>query len=216
MTTNAMVQVLGAVAYGEWKAHEEALAYAAEAATDDERRDWERVAAQELSHHEGFVGRLRALGADPERAMAPYRSVLDGYHGQRSADEVEDAVWSYLGEGIAEDLLHWLARVGDDQTAALITRVLADEEEHEAGADQRVRDLVRATPANRLRALAAPLTMLGRMAASGSPQQMLPLRAFLGAGRSAELLAAITSGFARRSLALSRAALLPARPPPLL
>ena len=76
----ALVQVLGAVAYGEWKAYEGAKAAAA--ATTDEalRRRHRKVAAEELRHHKGFVARLEAHGADPERAMRPFREALDRYH----------------------------------------------------------------------------------------------------------------------------------------
>ncbi|MGH9186535.1 MAG: ferritin-like fold-containing protein, partial [Acidimicrobiales bacterium] len=110
----ALVQVLGAVAYGEWKAYEGARARA-EAATDEaSRRRYRKVAAEELRHHKGFVARLEALGADPERAMRPYRVALDRYHAGRShLDEVEDAVFAYLGEGVADDLLQWLRQVVD-------------------------------------------------------------------------------------------------------
>lgn len=72
----ALIQVLGAVAHGELKAYEGAKADAA--ATDEAtRRRYRKVAAEELRHHEGFVARLEALGADPERAMRPYRQALD-------------------------------------------------------------------------------------------------------------------------------------------
>src|SRR5690606_27845050 len=101
----ALVQVLGAVAYGELKAYEGAKAEAT--ATDDPelRRRHRKVAAEELRHHKGFVSRLHAMGADPERAMAPYRAALDRYHGRRPADPVAEAVYDYLGEGVADDLL---------------------------------------------------------------------------------------------------------------
>ena len=75
----------GAVAYGELKAYEGAKAEA-EAAEDPAVRLRHRtVAAEELRHHKGFVARLEAMGADPERAMAPFRAPLDRYHGRRPA-----------------------------------------------------------------------------------------------------------------------------------
>jgi hypothetical protein len=129
-----LVQVLGAVAYGEWKAYEGAKADAAAAPDEATRRRFRKVAAEELRHHKGFVARLEALGADPERAMRPFRGPLDRYHGHRSDDPVEEAVFSYLGEGVADDLLHWLRRVVDPETAAFIDTVIADEVDHEAAA----------------------------------------------------------------------------------
>src|SRR5688500_16306535 len=96
----AMVRVLGAIAYGELKAYEGAIA-AADAADDEaERRQHRTIAAEELRHHKGFVRRLAAMGADPERAMRPYRTALDTYHAHAHEDEVVEAVRSYLGEGV--------------------------------------------------------------------------------------------------------------------
>ena len=108
------------MAYGEWKAYEGAKARAEEAATDEERLAYRKVAAEELRHHKGFRGRLEALGADPERAMRPYRRPLDHYHAGEPGSPVEEAVWSYLGEGVADDLLQWLRRVVDAETAAFM------------------------------------------------------------------------------------------------
>lgn len=194
----AMIGVLGAITYGELKAYEEAKENARLTTTDEDRRAWERVAAQELGHHRGFKHRLEMLGADPERAMRPYRRLLDRYHGQRPGGGVEDAVWSMLGEGIAEDLLQWLARVSDPDTAAWIANVLDDEAEHEAGAEQRVLAIVTTNRINRLRALGALATMLGRLALSTEPGP-LPLRAFVSVGRAPELLRTIASGYVRRA-----------------
>ena len=192
----AMIQVLGAIAYGEQKAYEGAKARAAEATDAEERRAWRKIAAQELRHHKGFVARLEAMGADPERAMRPYRGALDTYHGGESADPVEEAVWSYLGEGIADDLLVWLRRVSDAETAAFIDTVIADEEEHEEKAASDLASVL-AGPRGRVRAGRAVATMLLRMAASGQ-RAPTPLLAFLRLGRGPELVGGIVSGYARR------------------
>src|SRR2546422_585957 len=135
----ALIQVLGAVAYGELKAHEGLVAEAADTSDAEERRLLETFAAQELRHHRGFVTRLEALGADPERAMRPYREPLDRYHGRDPDDPIERAVCGYLGEGVADDLLVWLRRVVDDDTAAFIDGVIAEEEEHEGHATEELR-----------------------------------------------------------------------------
>src|SRR5579885_3256485 len=105
VTNVPLVQVLGAVAYGELKAYEGAKAEAASAPDAAARRHHRTVAAEELRHHKGFVARLQAMGADPARAMKPYRQVLDRYHGKAVDDPVDEAVFAYLGEGVADDLL---------------------------------------------------------------------------------------------------------------
>src|SRR5438067_1537924 len=163
----ALIQVLGAIAYGELKAYDGAKAEAESATTDDERRWHRQVAAEELRHHKGFVKRLEALGADPERAMAPYRGPLNRFHAYVSDDPIEEAVCAYLGEGIADDLLQWLRKVADPETVAFVDTVIEDEVGHEAAATDVLRRLLERTPGGRVRAGRAALAMHRRMLWSG-------------------------------------------------
>ena len=204
----ALVQVLGAVAYGELKAYEGARARA-EAATDAaDRRAHRQVAAEELRHYKGFVRRLEALGADPERAMAPFRAQLDRYHADVPADGLAEAVSSYLGEGVADDLLRWLRRVADADTAAFIDGVLEDEAGHEALAAGELRRQLGRDPVLRIRSAVAALDMAARMARSGlAGRGLLPFRAFVELGRPVELVSAVVGGQVRR---LARAGVLAA------
>lgn len=197
----ALVQVLGAVAYGEWKAYEGAKAEAAAATDEVSRRRYRKVAAEELRHHKGFVARLEAMGADPERAMRPYRAALDTYHGRDVTDPVDDAVIGYLGEGVADDLLRWLRRVVDPETAAFIDGVIEDEVEHEAAAAADLRAVLDATPGARRRAGRAAQRMVTHMLASGRTSAA-PMLAFLRLGRPHELLGALLAGHTRRMAAI--------------
>ena len=197
----ALVQVLGAVAYGERKAYEGAKADAEAASDEATRLRFRKVAAEELRHHKGFVSRLEAMGADPERAMRPYRVALDRYHGRAPGDEVSEAVFSYLGEGVADDLLRWLRMVVDGDTAAFIDTVIADEVEHEAGAAADLRAILDATPGARARAARAARQMVLHMLWSGRDRGA-PMAAFLRLGRPVELLGALASGHARRMRAI--------------
>lgn len=196
----AMIQVLGAIAYGEWKAYEGAKAQAEDADSEEEAVAMKKIAAEELRHHKGFVRRLEAMGADPQRAMNPYEGALDTYHSVESNDPVEQAMWSYLGEGVADDLLEWLRKVVDPETGEFVDSVIADEEEHEALATERLRALIESEPDGRARAGRAARTMLRRMLKSSGGRETQPIRfaAFLRLGRPHELLWAITSGWARR------------------
>lgn len=199
-TNTAMIQVLGAIAYGEWKAHVGAARQADEAATEEERAAMKKIAAEELRHHKGFVRRLEAMGADPERAMKPYEGALDTYHSVESDDPIEQAMWGYLGEGVADDLLEWLRKRVDPETAEFVDSVIADEEEHEALATERLRALIDSEPDGRARAGRAARTMLRRMlnASGGGETQPLRFAAFLRLGRPHELLWAVTSGWSKR------------------
>jgi rubrerythrin len=197
----ALVQVLGAVAYGELKAYEGAKAEAEAAPDEETRRRFRKVAAEELRHHKGFVARLEAMDADPERAMRPYRVALDRYHAHSTDDPVEDAVFGYLGEGVADDLLTWLRKVVDPETAAFIDTVIEDEVEHEAAAASDLRAVLEREPGARTRAARASRRMLAHMLWSGRDRGA-PMAAFVRLGRPVELLAALTVGHARRMRAV--------------
>ena len=200
----ALTQVLGAVAYGEWKAYEGAKAEAAATDDPDLHHRHRIVAAEELRHHKGFVSRLEAMGADPERAMRPFRTPLDRYHGRHHDDPVTDAVYGYLGEGVASDLLHWLRKVVDDETAAFIDTVIADEAGHEADAAADLREVLDTQPGARGRATRAAREMLLHMGWSGR-SGALPLVAFLRVGRTDELIRALLAGHVRRMRAVGLA-----------
>lgn len=198
MSTTALIQVLGAVAYGELKAYEGAKAEAAAATDEATRRRFRKVAAEELRHHKGFVARLEALGADPERAMRPYREALDHYHARDvTGDDVRDGVVGFLGEGVADDLLQWLRKVVDADTAAFIDTVIEDEVEHEAAVAADLRQALDTTPGGRRRAARASREMLLHMLLSGR-RSALPMFAFLRLGRAPELLGSLLGGHVRR------------------
>ena len=201
MANTALIQVLGAVAYGELKAYEGAKAEAATTSDPAARRRLRKVAAEELRHHKGFVARLEAMGADPERAMRPYRTALDRYHGRDVADPVDDAVLGYLGEGVADDLLRWLRTVVDDETAAFIDTVIADEVEHEAAAAAELHTVLATTPGGRRRAGRAARRMVTHMLWSGR-DSAAPMLAFLRLGNAPALMRALGNGHARRMRAI--------------
>jgi rubrerythrin len=198
----ALVQVLGAVAYGELKAYEGAKADAAAADNEADRRHFKKVAAEELRHHKGFVARLEAMGAEPERAMRPFRTALDRYHDSAPRGEVEDAVSAYLGEGVADDLLQWLRTVVDPETAAFIDTVIADEVEHEGHAAASLRAAMADTPAGKRRAARGAQQMALHMLWSGRDRASIPLAAFVRVGNTPALLGAILGGHVRRMKAI--------------
>jgi hypothetical protein len=207
----AYIQVLGAIAYGELKAHDGAKARA-DLATDEAERRWHRqVAAEELRHHKGFVRRLEALGADPERAMRPFRGPLDDYHARRGGDLVDDAVAAYLGEGVADDLLRWLRVVADPETADFVDSVLADEEGHEAAATAELRELLERTPGGHRRAAGAARRMHLSMVWSGR-RRPLPFAAFVRVGKPLGLIRAVVGGQQRRLRAIGVGLPIPALP----
>jgi hypothetical protein len=206
---NANIQVLGAIAYGELKAYEGATKKAQQASDIGERRIWRRIAAEELRHHKGFLRRLEALGAEPERAMAPYRASLDRFHAlPEESDEIARATCDLLGEGIAADLLRWLRSVMDTETVAFVDSVLADEVGHEGRAAAELRRLIESHKDGKARASAGARRLLVRMLTS-SPASGPSFVVFLRLGDPVGLLLRLSVGFLRRLEAIGIGPLAP-------
>ena len=129
--------------------------------------------------------------------MRPYRTALDRYHSKELGRDVEGGVVAFLGEGVADDLLRWLREVVDDDTAAFIDTVIADEVEHEEHAAETLRRQLADTPDGRRRAGRATRQMVGHMLRSGD-RAAAPMLAFLRVGRPTKLLSALAGGHVRR------------------
>jgi rubrerythrin len=147
-TPTGVVDLLGVLAYAELCAFLRLAEDAARLApTLTDRAALSEVAANEYRHFRLLRDRLETLGADPEEAMAPFVSALDGWHEQtRPADWHEALVKAYVGTGIADDFYREMARRADPSMAELVEEVLADEERAEF-AVERVRAAVEADPA---------------------------------------------------------------------
>ena len=114
--------------------------------------------------------------------MRPFRTPLDRYHGRHADDPVEEAVFGYLGEGVADDLLHWLRKVVDDETAAFIDTVIDDEVDHEADAAADLRAVLDSEPGARRGAARAARRMIAahaleRSARRAAARRLPPRRA---------------------------------------
>jgi hypothetical protein len=133
--------------------------------------------------------------------MRPYRVALDRYHTGVPSDTLSGAVFDYLGKGVADDLLTWLRKVVDGDTAAFIDTVIADETEHEAAVAADVRAVLDTTPGGRARAARAARQMVIHMLWSGRDKPA-PMTAFLCVGRPVELLGGLLAGHVRRMRAI--------------
>ncbi|MCW2876229.1 MAG: hypothetical protein JWQ95_329 [Sphaerisporangium sp.] len=124
-----VVDLLGVLAYAELTAF---LRLAEDAATLapslTDRAALSDLAAAEYAHFRLLRDRLSWLGADPEKAMAPFVSSLDDWHAQtRPGDWLEALVKAYVGTGIAGDFYREAARHVDPETRKLVNEVLAEE-----------------------------------------------------------------------------------------
>ncbi|SHF83179.1 tRNA-(MS[2]IO[6]A)-hydroxylase (MiaE)-like [Jatrophihabitans endophyticus] len=129
---DAVVDLLGVLAYGELSAFDR-LADDARMAPDlAGRAEMSAMAAVEFGHYRLLADRLVALGADPAAAMDPFTAALETYHSLTEPSTwLEGVVKAYVGDGIAADFYREVAAfvdAADRDTADLIRDVLAEGE----------------------------------------------------------------------------------------
>ena len=123
----AVVDLLGGLAYAELVAFERLAEDARLAPTLAGRAALARMAAAEIDHHGRLTERLAELGADPERAMAPFVRALDTFHeSTRPNTWLEGLVKAYVGDGLAADFYREVAAFLPEPDRSLVLEVLAD------------------------------------------------------------------------------------------
>lgn len=152
----AVVDLLGAVAYGELTAFDRLAADARLAPSLEDKVALSQMACVELGHLVQLRDRIGELGADPSTAMAPFREAVDLFHAHTApSDWWEGLVKAYVGDGLAADFYREIAAYLDTRTRDLIVSSLDD-----AGQSGFVVDRVRA-------AIAADPRLGGRLALWG-------------------------------------------------
>ncbi|MEV1010327.1 ferritin-like fold-containing protein [Streptomyces sp. NPDC049881] len=142
----AVVDLLGALAYGELAAFERLAEDAKLAPSLGDKAALARMAAAELNHFEQLTERLRGIDEDPTAAMEPFASALDGFHRMTApSDWLEGLVKAYVGDAIAADFYREVASRLDADTRALVLRVL-DDTGHASFAVEKVRSAIEAEP----------------------------------------------------------------------
>jgi hypothetical protein len=123
----AVVDLLGAIAYGEMSAFER-LAEDAKMAPDlEDKAELAAMASREVNHFIALRDRLAALGSDPFAAMQPFREPIDAFHVHTAPrDWLEGLVKAYVGDGLAADFYREVAAFVDSDTRELIIDSLED------------------------------------------------------------------------------------------
>lgn len=143
----AVVDLLGALAYGELTGFERLATDSRFAPTVADKSALAAMAVAEFGHFRLLRERLHDLGVDPEAAMAPFVGPLDAFHDLTApSDWLEGLMKAYVGDGIATDFYREVSVYVDAGTRALVLEVLADTG-HAAFAVDRVRAAIRAEPA---------------------------------------------------------------------
>jgi len=125
--TAAVIDLLGAIAYGELSAFERLAEDATLAPTLEDKVAIGSMATAEFAHLERLHLRIRELGGDPYAAMAAFQVGFDDFHAHtQPADWYEGLIKAYVGEGIAADFYREIAAYLDPATRDLIVAALAD------------------------------------------------------------------------------------------
>jgi hypothetical protein len=123
----AVVDLLGAIAYGELSAFERLVDDAKLAPTVRDKVEMGAMASLEFGHVSRLHDRIRALGSDPFDAMAPFEAAIDLFHAHTApSDWYEGLVKAYVGDGLAADFYREIAAYLDAGTRDLIIASLDD------------------------------------------------------------------------------------------
>ncbi len=122
-----MIDLLGALAYGELSAFDHLADDAGLAPTLTARAQMSAMAATEFGHYQRLADRLIALGADPDAAISPFVAALESYHSiTQPSTWPESVVKAYVGDGLAADFYREVSEFVADGTGELIRDVLTD------------------------------------------------------------------------------------------
>jgi hypothetical protein len=142
----AVVDLLGAIAYGEISAFERLAEDAKLAPTLEDKVAIAAMASAEFGHVGRLRERLTQLGADPFEAMAPFQAPIDKFHEYTApGDWYEGLIKAYVGDGMANDFYREIAAYLDTDTRDLIVASLEDSG-HSAFVVDRVRAAIAADP----------------------------------------------------------------------
>ncbi|MDF1602991.1 ferritin-like fold-containing protein [Nocardioides sp. YIM 152315] len=142
----AVVDLLGAIAYGEISAFERLAEDAKLAPTLEDKVAIASMATAEFGHVAKLNERLVELDADPFEAMAPFRKAIDRFHEHTApGDWFEGLVKAYVGDGLANDFYREIAAFLDVETRDLVVASLEDSG-HSAFVVDRVRAAIAADP----------------------------------------------------------------------
>lgn len=142
----AVVDLLGAIAYGEISAFERLAEDAKLAPSLPDKVALVAMASAEFAHVTRLRERLEKLGADPFEAMAPFQEGFDAFHEHTApSDWFEGLVKAYVGDGLARDFYREIAAFLDVETRDLIIDSLEDDV-HAEFVVGRVREAIQRDP----------------------------------------------------------------------
>src|SRR5690348_15370141 len=123
----AVVDLLGAITYGEISAFERLTDDAKLATELPDKLALGKMATIQFGHIEPLMDRIATLGVDPIEAMAPFVQPFDVFHASTApSDWLEGLIKAYVGDGLAADFYVEIAAYVDSGTRQLIVDSLSD------------------------------------------------------------------------------------------
>lgn len=124
----AIIDLLGAIAYGEISAAERLSEDAGRAPSLSDKVELMQLAHAQFAKVDPIMGELRELGADPGEAMAPFQIPIDAFHSYTApADWWESLVKAYVGDNLVRDFYREFAVHLDARTRAIIESTLVQD-----------------------------------------------------------------------------------------
>ncbi|HEX7738425.1 MAG TPA: ferritin-like fold-containing protein [Marmoricola sp.] len=152
----AVIDLMGAIAYGELSAFERLVDDAKLSPTLADKIALSAMASVQFGHVQPLLDRITELGGDPVAAMDPFHKAFDVFHAATApSDWLEGLMKAYVGDGLAADFYREIAAFIDADTRHLVLASLQD-----AGQADFVVEQVR-------RAIAADPRVGGRLALWG-------------------------------------------------
>lgn len=153
----AVVDLLGAIAYGEISAFERLAEDAKLSPTLADKLALGKMASVQFNHVEPLIARIADLGSEPMEAMAPFVKPFDDFHHKTAPNNwLEGLIKAFVGDGLAADFYREVAAFLDADTRNLIVTSLADAG-HSDFVVERVREAIAADGR-----VAGPLALWGR------------------------------------------------------
>lgn len=127
MTTPAVADLLGVLAYGELVAFERIAEDASHAPTVADKIALGRIAAAEFAHFEKITQFLNQRDVDAQAAMQPFVEVFNHFHENMEPNNwLEGLLKVYVGDSIAADFYREISAYLDDDARKLVDEVLSD------------------------------------------------------------------------------------------
>lgn len=123
----AVVDLLGAIAYGELSAFERLVDDAKLAPSLSDKIALDAMATTQFGHVQPLLDRVTELGGDPLKAMAPFAEAFDAFHAKTApSDWLEGLIKAFVGEGLTADFYREITAFVDADTRTLILDSLQD------------------------------------------------------------------------------------------